>query len=100
MSNKKYDPVVVTGEYTKSQGEVKKQYKNVGAIMSNDKGFYMILDRTFNPAGLPNPDNKSGCFISLFEPKDKQQAQQSAPQGQSVPSQPVVSDNFSDDIPW
>jgi len=27
----------------------------------------MILDRTFNPAGVPNPDNKSSVLVSMFK---------------------------------
>ena len=72
---KKYDLVAVTGEYVNAQGETKKQYKNVGAVMQGENGFYMLLDRTFNAAGLPNPDHRSNCIISMFEPKDRQAKQ-------------------------
>lgn len=73
---KKYDLCVVTGEYQNRDGETKKQYKNIGCIMQNDNGHYMILDRTFNPAGLPNPDNRSSILVSLFEPRDPANAAQ------------------------
>lgn len=72
---KKYDLTVVVGEYTNGQGETKKQYKNIGCVMQGDNGFYMILDRTFNPAGLPNPENRSNCIVSMFEPRDGDKAQ-------------------------
>ncbi len=35
--------------------------------MENDNGQFMILDRTFNPAGVPNPDNKSSVLVSMFK---------------------------------
>ena len=95
---KKYDLCVVTGEYQNQQGETKKQYKNIGAVLSNDNGFYMILDRTFNAAGLPNPDNRSNCIVNMFEPKQQGQQptqQQAAPQQQAPEGQA-----FDDSIPF
>lgn len=64
---KKYDIVAVTGEYTNSAGETKKRYENVGVIMDKGNGPFLMLKRTFNPAGL---DAKGDSVIlSLFEPK-------------------------------
>jgi len=68
---KLYDLVITTGSYTNSQGEVKKQYKNVGIVKQGENGQYILLDRTFNPAGVPNPENKDMLIISMFEPKEK-----------------------------
>jgi len=31
------------------------------------------MDRHFNPAGVPNPDNKGNVLISKFEPKQSNQ---------------------------
>jgi hypothetical protein len=70
---KKYDIVAKVGEK-----DGKAQWKNVGAVMTGDKGPYIILDRSFNPAGLPNPDDRSNILLSLFEPK--QQGQQGGSQ--------------------
>lgn len=93
---KKYDIVAVTGEYTNKQGETKKQYKNVGAVMTNQNGgFYIMLDRTFNPAGLPNPENRSSCVLSMFEPKSDGSTSQSQ---QGRRQQPV--NDFDSDIPF
>jgi hypothetical protein len=37
--------------------------------MESDGRKYILLNRTFNPAGLPNPDNRSTIIVSLFEPR-------------------------------
>jgi hypothetical protein len=68
---KTYDLAVKTGSYQKD-GETKNRYENIGSIMENDKGQFMILNRTFNPAGVPNPDNKSSIVISMFSPQTAQ----------------------------
>ena len=61
MSKKVYDLAVKLGE---------KNWLNVGAVLEKDDGGrFIILERSFNPAGVPNPDNKSGLIISMFEPK-------------------------------
>ena len=61
MSKKVYDLAVKIGE---------KNWLNVGAVLEKDDGGrFIILERSFNPAGVPNPDNKSSLIISLFEPK-------------------------------
>lgn len=67
---KKYDLVVKTGEYTDSSGEVKARYQNVGVVMENDKGPYMLLNRTFNPAGVPGNADRDNIIVSMFSPKD------------------------------
>lgn len=71
MARKKYDLVVTTGEYQGRDGNTKREYKNIGAVLENDKGLYMVLDRTFSPAGVPNPENRSTLIVSMFEPRDQ-----------------------------
>ena len=68
---KLFDLVVTTGSYVNSQGETKKQYKNIGIVKQGENSQYILLDRTFNPAGVPNPDNKDMLIVSMFEPKEK-----------------------------
>ena len=89
--SKKYDVVAVVGEYTDKQGQQKKRYLNVGAVMSNDNGHYLLLNKTFNPAGLAEQGRES-IILSLFEPR--QQGQQ-APQ-QSQQAVPPATDGFED----
>ena len=51
-AQKKYDLVVVTGEYTTRDGNTKKTYETVGALFEGDKGPYLMIKRTFNFAAL------------------------------------------------
>lgn len=82
------DLVVVTGTY-ESNGETKKRYENIGALMeSNDGGQYIMLKRTFNPAGVPNPENRDSVLVGMFESnRDQQRPQASQQQGQQYHQQ-------------
>jgi len=64
------DLAVKTGSYQKD-GETKNRYENIGSIMENENGKFMIMNRTFNPAGVPNPDNKGSIIVSIFDVKEK-----------------------------
>ncbi len=74
MAQKLYDLVVKTGEY-QVNGETKARYENIGSVMQGDNGQFAIIKRTFNPAGVPNPDGKDSIIVSMFEPKSNQQQQ-------------------------
>lgn len=91
MTQKLYDLCVKTGSYTNAQGEEKGRYENIGSVMQGDKGQFLILKRTFNPAGVPNPDCKDSVLISCFEPQNKQQQQPQQPQQQGYQQQPQSS---------
>lgn len=76
---KLYDLAVKVGEYEKD-GAKKGRYENVGAVMEKDDGGKMIfLNRTFNPAGVPNPENRSNIIISMFAPKQAAQSEETPP---------------------
>lgn len=93
---KKYDVVAKSGEYIGKDGTTKSRWLNVGSIMENDNGMYMIMNRTFNPAGLPNPENKESCFLSLFPAKESQnRAPQAEPQGGGL-----TADDLNDEVPF
>ena len=78
MSKKIKDLAVATGKYTNSNGDEKTNWLNVGAIIEKDDGGkFMILERTFNPAGVPNPDNRSTLIVSMFDVKKKESASDS-----------------------
>ncbi|MGL4752828.1 MAG: hypothetical protein ACRCXB_10535 [Aeromonadaceae bacterium] len=71
------DLAVKVGSYTDGQGQEKGRYQNVGSLMRSDDGNeFVVLHRWFNPAGVPNPDNRDSVIISCFEPKQQQQQQQ------------------------
>ena len=100
---KKYDLVVKVGEYTDGQGQTKGRFKNVGVMMEGDKGPYILLDRTFNPAGVGGNDGRESIIVSLYEPKgDGNQpsaAQQSHSTAKANAYQPQPRD-IDDSVPF
>lgn len=81
MSKKIYDLAVKTGTYMKD-GTEKGRYKNIGIVMEQDDGGkFILLDRSFNPAGVPFKEGSETIMVSMFKPDGaKQQAQTPAPQ--------------------
>lgn len=88
MTKRKYDIVVKAGE-----NNGKAIWKNVGVMMEGDRGPFLLIDRTFNPAGVPQKNsNDSSVLCSLFEPKDAQVATK-APRK-------VTKTEFDDEVPY
>lgn len=73
---KKYDLVVKVGEYTDGQGQTKGRFKNIGVMMEGDNGPYLLLDRTFNPAGVGGNEGRESIIVSLYEPRQDGAGQQ------------------------
>jgi len=93
MPTKIRDIAVKTGEYTDQNGQTKGRYQNVGSLMkSDDGGEFIILNRWFNPAGIPNPDNRDSVILSCFQIKDRNQQQQQPPQQPEPQSEPNYND--------
>lgn len=67
MATKQYDVAIPLGNYTDKDGKEKTRWQNVGAILEGEKGPYLLLDRWFNPAGLPNPENRTSVILTLLE---------------------------------
>lgn len=78
MAHKISDLAVKTGEYVDQQGQTKGRYENVGSLMQGDNGMFLILKRTFNPAGVPNPESKDSVIVSCFEKQEQGQQQGTA----------------------
>ncbi len=103
-TTKIYDLAAVVGTYQKD-GDTKNRYQNVGAILQKeDGGKFIMLERWFNPAGVPNPDNRSTVLLSMFEPKPRDGSGQ-APQPPRSPQpqgnkQAGGFDEMDDDIPF
>jgi hypothetical protein len=95
---KKYDLVVKVGEYTDGQGQTKGRFKNVGVMMEGDKGPYILLDRTFNPAGVGGNDGRESIIVSLYEPK-QEGGQQAHSAAKANAYQPAARD-LDDDVPF
>ena len=92
---KTHDLVVKVGEYTNNQGETKSRYENIGAVMSGkDDGSYIMLKRTFNPAGVPGNADRDSILVSMFEPQNRSQ-QPAQSSNQARPAQ-----DLNDDIPF
>lgn len=83
MATKLYDIVVKTGEYPDGQGGMKGRYENIGSVMQGDNGQFAIIKRTFNPAGVPNPENKDSVIASFFEQNNNQGQQNNQQQQQN-----------------
>lgn len=102
---KKYDLAVKTGEYTDRDGQSKGRYMNIGIMMDGDKGPYILLNRTFNPAGVPGNSDRDNIIVSLFEPRQEGQGQG---QGQAQQRQssgggggrPPFQSEMDDDVPF
>ena len=83
---KLFDLAVVTGEYTDRNGQHKKRYQNVGSVMQGQNGGqYVILNRWFNPAGIPNPENRGSVVLSCYEPRQPGQQPRGGGQGYQQP---------------
>ena len=74
---KKYDIVAKVGTYTQN-GETKGRFMNVGVMMEKDGRPYILLNRTFNPAGINNLDGRDTVLLSLYEPKNEANAHSQA----------------------
>ena len=66
---KKYDLAVKVGEYNKD-GQTKSRYQNVGALMDGPNGEFILINKTFNPAGVPSLPDSDKIVISLFASKE------------------------------
>lgn len=78
------DLAVVTGTYTKN-GVQKNRYKTIGVILENDKGQFMFLDRSFNPAGVPFKEGTDSVLISIFDPKQDDKPSSTPVADESIP---------------
>jgi hypothetical protein len=75
MTKKIKDLAVALSKWTDRDGNEKTNWINIGSIMEKDDGGkFMILSRTFNPAGVPNPENKDSLIVSMFDVKPKDQS--------------------------
>lgn len=67
-----YDLAVKVGEYTDNNGNTKGRYKNCGAVLEKDGRQFMLLDKTFNPAGVPDEKGGDSIIVSMFTPKGQE----------------------------
>jgi hypothetical protein len=102
---KLYDLAVKTGTFTNRNGEEKGRWKNIGAVIeTKDGGKVILMDRTFNPAGVPVEEGRDQIMFSMFVPKDDQDQQGQGQQQQQQAPRPQQrqqsADDLTDDIPF
>lgn len=98
MAKKKYDLAVVVGEYTNRDGETRRRYQNVGAVMVNDDGKpFLMLAKWFNPAGVKDDRGGESILINCFEPQPRNE-QPALPQSKTKSADAY--DQLDDDIPF
>lgn len=91
------DALAKNGSYTDSSGNTKARYVKAGTFVFNDDGsVYVILEPTFNPAGIERSSGSTGVFISPF---DRDKSKQPAPQSAARP-QPAPANTAMDDEPF
>ena len=87
------DIAVKTGEYQKD-GQTKGRYENIGSIFkSDDGGTFLLMKRTFNPAGVHVEPGKDQILLSVFDLRDE-----NAPARQPAPASAPPADN--PDVPF
>jgi len=65
----------------------------------DDKGPYILLDRTFNPAGVGGNEGRESIIVSLYEPK-QEGGQQAHSAAKADGYQPKARDLDGDDVPF
>jgi len=77
-----------TGTYTDQNGNQKSRWIQVGRMLSNQNGDFIVLDGHISLAGLQQIQNQNqnqgaqsrdGVLVSIFEDQPKQQGQQQQP---------------------
>lgn len=99
---------VAVAQYEDRQtGQTKNRYENVGVLMesTNDRGEinqFLMLNRSFSPAGAPFKPGSDKILISMFDPRprDGQQGRQQRPQTQQSAQAGGQSAGYDDEIPF
>jgi len=63
------DLAVKTGSYEKN-GETKNRYENIGGVFEGENGKFLMLKRSFNPAGVPFKEGSDTIIVSMFDVND------------------------------
>ena len=69
---KKYD-LCVRMTYTDKNGYTKTSWENVGVMMENGNGPYLLIKPWVNFAGFPREEGRSHLIVSVFEHKENDQ---------------------------
>ena len=69
---KKYD-LCVRMSYTDKNGDNKTSWENVGLMIENGNGPYILIKPWVNFAGFPREEGRTHLIVSLFEHKENDQ---------------------------
>lgn len=69
---KKYD-LCIRMSYTDKNGDTKTSWENVGVMMDNGNGPYILIKPWVNFAGFPREEGRSHLIVSVFEHKENDQ---------------------------
>ncbi len=81
----KYNMSCKVGTYIDREGKEKNKWASVGVVLEGQYGPYILLNRHFNPAGVPCDSNKDVIAISLFKPDGDRGGAAAAPPLSSTP---------------
>lgn len=109
MAKVLYNMAVVTGSYVDSTGATKKKYQTIGVVFEGEGGSqFAVMDRSFNPAGVPyDPSKGNSVVVSLFPPRDQtfgpyagKQSGGGKPGGKDLAGEIPEESVFKGDIPF
>lgn len=101
MTHATHDLAVKAGEYTNNKGETKARWVNIGKVLqTDDGGKFLLINRHFNPAGIPNPEDKDSVAVSLFKIDRDAPKQDAHNQAKSNGYQKQAEPELDDDIPF
>jgi hypothetical protein len=104
--------VAVSSYEDRATGQMKSRYQNIGVLMesTNDRGEsnqFLMLDRAFNPAGVPFKPGADKILISMFDPKPRDAQQRQSSQSQTdnrsqngAPATVSARSDLDDEIPF
>lgn len=97
---KKYDLAVKTGSYIDAHGEKKARYRNIGVVMDGENGPFIMLNRDFNPAGVPFREGSESILVSMFAPKDRDERGGGGAASRAEKPRESFATDLDDEIPF
>ena len=85
MAKKLYDLAVKVGTYVDNSGQEKGRYQNLGVVLQGKDGPFLLLNRYFNPAGVPCDPQKDSIIVSMFKPREDGFGSTKADDGDAIP---------------
>ncbi|MBQ3455647.1 MAG: hypothetical protein IJG36_04360 [Synergistaceae bacterium] len=83
---KKYD-LCVRMSYTDKNGDTKTSWENVGVMMENGNGPYILIKPWVNFAGFPREEGRNHLIISLFDHSEQRTSRNTDKSAESNPDE-------------